>query len=107
MATEFHEIPQKWLITGGCGFIGTNLIDYLVQYTDANIRIIDNLSGGKKENITDICQFDESNKALEDIDEHVQHWVEDVLDEDIAIEATKDIDCIVHLAANTGVIPSI
>ena len=40
------------LITGGCGFIGSNIVEQLI--TDKNIkliRIIDNLSTGKKENI--------------------------------------------------------
>lgn len=42
--------PSKtWLITGGCGFIGSHLADALVTRGD-NVRILDDLSSGKIEN---------------------------------------------------------
>lgn len=107
MEDTFKDIPQKWLVTGGCGFIGTNLIDYLMKHTDVEVRIVDNLSVGSREDLRDVCDFEESRNSLDDITTRVQLWAEDVLDEKIAIHATEDIECIVHLAANTGVIPSI
>ena len=39
------------LITGGCGFIGTNLISVMQQDKKYNIKVIDNESLGKSENI--------------------------------------------------------
>ena len=41
----------KFLITGGAGFIGSNIVEYLVQHGAGYIRILDNLSEGKLENI--------------------------------------------------------
>ena len=38
------------LVTGGCGFIGSNLVDMLVQDRDHNVIVVDNLVTGKKEN---------------------------------------------------------
>ena len=40
---------MKYVITGGAGFIGSNLVDKLVK-NGHNIHIIDNFSSGKKEN---------------------------------------------------------
>ena len=41
---------MKVLITGGCGFVGTNLIKLLLKRTTYNIISIDNYSSGKKNN---------------------------------------------------------
>ena len=38
---------MKWLITGGCGFIGTSLIKELITEQGNEIRIVDNLSVGQ------------------------------------------------------------
>ena len=40
---------MKLLITGGAGFIGSNLVEKLIEKTENEIIIIDNLSGGRKE----------------------------------------------------------
>ena len=48
---------MKWLITGGCGFIGRNLVKNLVDEGGHYIRIVDNLSAGTRENLTDVCAF--------------------------------------------------
>ncbi|NPA53492.1 MAG: NAD-dependent epimerase/dehydratase family protein, partial [Aquificae bacterium] len=40
---------MKILITGGCGFIGVNLIRYLLKRGDYEIVVMDNFSVGKRE----------------------------------------------------------
>lgn len=47
---------MKCLVTGGAGFIGSNLVDELVNQGH-RVLVIDNLSGGKKENINPQCKF--------------------------------------------------
>ncbi len=46
----------KCIVTGGAGFIGSNLVDALIERGD-EVVIIDNLSTGKKENINPRAQF--------------------------------------------------
>jgi UDP-glucose 4-epimerase len=47
---------EKIIVTGGAGFIGSNLADALVK-EGYRVHIIDNLSGGKKENINPKATF--------------------------------------------------
>ena len=102
---------MNWLITGGCGFIGISLIARLLLDTDANhnIRILDNLSTGTRDDLSSVAPFLE----VENIDklsaslDGIELVVGDILDEGLAYKVTKNIDVIVHLAANTGVGPSV
>ena len=106
---------KNWLITGGCGFIGTNLIKKLVEEGGNYIRIVDNLSVGTRDDLRAICTFDECKShnvipppasALPS-ETFVTLFVGDILDEDLALKVAKGMDVIVHLAANTGVAPSV
>lgn len=47
---------MKFLVTGGAGFIGSNLVDELIRLGH-QVLIIDNLSVGKKENINPKAKF--------------------------------------------------
>ena len=38
------------VVTGGCGFVGTNLINYLLNKTNYRIISLDNYSSGSKKN---------------------------------------------------------
>ena len=47
------------LVTGGCGFIGVNLIKRLMDKSDGHrIRVIDNLTVGKREDLEEIQRSD-------------------------------------------------
>ena len=48
---------KKVLVTGGCGFIGSHLVEALVQ-KNYQVRILDNLSTGKLENLSSVVQRD-------------------------------------------------
>jgi UDP-glucose 4-epimerase len=98
------------LITGGCGFIGVNLIRHLLgQGKNHRVRVLDNLSVGKKEDLGLIAEFIEVGR--EEIGQDFSHKVElivgDVCDEDLTTLACHGAESVVHLAASTGVIPSI
>ncbi|MCE3229914.1 MAG: Vi polysaccharide biosynthesis protein VipB/TviC [Bacteroidetes bacterium] len=72
---------SKFLITGGAGFIGSNIVSYLLKNGAKEVRVIDNLSTGYMENIQehmehpsflfikgDIVNAEDCNKACEGID---------------------------------------
>lgn len=82
---------KKYLVTGGCGFIGTNLISRLARQ-GATIRVLDDLSMGK----------------YEDIQEYgVELQKGDIRERAAVAKACDGIDVVVHLAAHTRVIDSI
>jgi len=41
----------SFLVTGGAGFIGSNIVEYLIKYGAGKVRVLDNLSNGYFENI--------------------------------------------------------
>jgi UDP-glucose 4-epimerase len=47
---KLNYIKMKILVTGGAGFIGSNLVDKLID-EGHKVFAIDNLSTGKKENL--------------------------------------------------------
>jgi UDP-glucose 4-epimerase len=112
--------PDKWLITGGCGFIGTALIKNFFRDDHYRIRVLDNLSVGSREDLSRVCNFKEisinnlssdytglSSVNIPLSSETVQLLVGDIRDPETCLMSARDIDVIVHLAANTGVLPSV
>ena len=53
---------MKYIVTGGAGFIGSNLVDKLIE-SNHEVIIIDDLSLGKKRNINKKAQFHKLNIA--------------------------------------------
>lgn len=102
---------MNWLITGGCGFIGRNLIHYLKEEGGHAIRVVDNLSVGSRESLQMVTSFNEKDPSeTEDNfpdDGTVELVVDDILNEENALSHAGKADVIVHLAANTGVAPSV
>lgn len=47
---------SKYLVTGGAGFLGSHLVDYLIKQNH-EVVVLDDLSSGKKENINNSCEF--------------------------------------------------
>jgi UDP-glucose 4-epimerase len=82
---------MKFLITGGCGFVGSHLAEDLVA-TGHHVVVLDNLSTGRYENVAHL----EGNPRCELI-------VGNVLDADLVAETARPCDGIFHLASAVGV----
>jgi len=100
------------LITGGCGFIGVNLIDYLLKTSPkVKIRVLDNLSVGTREDLAEVCKFVELDvshlTSHNSPSPYVELVIGDIRDFDTCLKCCQGIDVVVHLAANTGVAPSV
>jgi len=88
---DFHQTDiskASFLITGGAGFIGSNIVEYLVHHGAGQIRILDNLSEGRIKNIEPFLDLD-----------HVTFVEGDISDENTCLEVVKGIDYISHQAA--------
>jgi len=100
----------NWLITGGCGFIGTALVRSLRQEGGHAIRVVDNFAVGTREDLAAASDFVEvSPEGLAPMasGEQIELVAGDITDEDLALRAAGGADVIVHFAANTGVMPSL
>ena len=92
----FWEINEtkKIVITGGAGFIGSNLADELV--TDNQVTIIDDLSTGILDNIAKIITY-----------KNVKFIQGSILDRELLLNIFKGVDIVFHLAAISSVARSI
>jgi UDP-glucose 4-epimerase len=75
------------LVTGGAGFIGTNLARRLAR-EGHDLLVLDNLSTGREENVLDLVQSGAA-KLIKG----------DVRDKELASAVMKDVEAVVHLAA--------
>lgn len=84
---------KRVLVTGGAGFIGSHVVDLLLNEGVA-VRVLDNLSTGKMENLP----------FLEAGLEFIQGSIED---KQCVIDACRNVDAVIHLAALVSVPASI
>ncbi|NRA94512.1 MAG: SDR family oxidoreductase [Psychroserpens sp.] len=78
----------SFLVTGGGGFIGSNIVEYLLKYNAGKVRVLDNFSNGYRENLTEF----EDNPAFELMEG-------DIRDLQTCKDAMEGIDYVTHQAA--------
>jgi len=100
-------LNMHWLVTGGCGFIGSRLLYFLLKNERNRIRVLDNLSVGSVNAIANLTNSDIACGSIIDWANRLQLVVGDVCSETEVKNVVDGADIIVHLAANTGVQPSV
>ena len=80
---------MKYIVTGGAGFIGSNIVKKLVSRGD-NVTVIDNLNTGKEEN-------------LASVKDKIVFLKDTILNIDLLEKHTEEIDGIFHQAALASV----
>lgn len=89
--SPYHSIDlsqSKFLVTGGAGFIGSNLVEYLLRYGAGRVRVLDNLSNGYYDNIKDFLSLP-----------NFEFIEGDIRDLETCRKAVEGIDFISHQAA--------
>ena len=81
---------RKVLVTGGVSLIGSHLVDALVK-RGAKVRVVDDLSSGKLENISGHIEAGE-----------VKFIKADLRESGVAEAAVEDMSVVFHLAADHG-----
>jgi UDP-N-acetylglucosamine/UDP-N-acetylgalactosamine 4-epimerase len=79
---------SRFLVTGGAGFIGSNLCEYLVTNYAKKVICLDNLFNGKKDNINHLFNKD-----------NFEFILGDITNKELLIKLTSNIDYILHQAA--------
>lgn len=87
----FHDgllAERAFLVTGGAGFIGSNLVEYLLRHGAGRVRVLDNFSNGFRKNVR---AFD-GHPAFELLEG-------DIRDQDTCHRACAGMDVVLHQAA--------
>ena len=92
ICADLVNSPRRWLVTGVAGFIGSALLEKLLDLGQTVVGV-DNFITGHKKNIDDVLSINP--------DERLQfQFIEgDLRDPDVAKKATKDVDIVLHQAA--------
>lgn len=88
-------MTNKVLVTGGAGFIGSHLVDLLLQ-EGLQVIVVDDLRGGHVSNLE---------KHLNN--RNFQFAVADILSDDLTPDLFRDVDIVFHLAGIGDIVPSI
>ncbi|MBF0443792.1 MAG: GDP-mannose 4,6-dehydratase [Oligoflexales bacterium] len=87
---------MKAIVTGGCGFIGSHMVDLLIKH-DIETVVIDNITTGR----------------LENLDHHMGEPLLKIIRADIAEDSfdisslVADVDYVFHFAALADIVPSV
>ena len=88
---EYHRkdlSKLSFLITGGAGFIGSNIANYLLNHRAGKVVVLDNLSEGQYKNIEAFCQLPNFSFIQGDITDFAT-----------CLKASENIDYVIHQGA--------
>lgn len=91
MKNKYHNIDlsqYNFLVTGGAGFIGSNLVEYLITWGAKHVKVLDNLSTGSVDNINEFIGLPQF--------EFIQG---DIRDLHICNKSCENVDYVFHEAA--------
>jgi UDP-N-acetylglucosamine 4-epimerase len=91
ITSKYHKVnlsELSFLITGGAGFIGSNIVQYLLDNGAKLVRVLDDMSNGYEKNIASIID-----------DSRLEFIKGDITNQETCLEVVKGIDFVSHQAA--------
>jgi UDP-glucose 4-epimerase len=85
---------RRILVTGGAGFIGSHLVDFLVRENAGRIIVIDNLKRGRLANLAQVLH-------------RIEFINGDIRDRELMDRASQGVDLVYHLAAQSNVLGAV
>lgn len=88
---DYHQhslSDSSFLVTGGAGFIGSHIVEYLLKKGAARVRVLDNFSTGSPENLDEFRN-----------DKRFEFLEGDIRELDSCTQAMEGIDYVLHEAA--------
>jgi UDP-N-acetylglucosamine 4-epimerase len=90
---ELRANPRRWVVTGGAGFIGSHLVEVLLEH-DQEVRILDDFSTGREENVEAVRR-----RVGVDAARRLTVTRGDIRDPDACARALHAADVVLHQAA--------
>lgn len=91
-----HPQPDKIVVTGGAGFIGSHLVDRLLGSSEAHVLVFDNLHRGR---LSNLVQWRDNAR--------LRFVMGDLRESDVVREALKDARTVYHLGAQSTVMGAV
>jgi UDP-N-acetylglucosamine 4-epimerase len=90
---ELRDSPKRWLVTGGAGFVGSHLVEWLLG-NGQHVTVLDDFSTGRESNLEDVGSIvgDEAWSRCELL-------VGDIRDPSMCRRACEGVDYVLHQAA--------
>lgn len=90
---ELEQRPRQWLVTGGAGFIGGHLVQWLLSHRQ-HVRVLDDLSTGSRDNL------DAVRAAVgDDAWQRCEVIIGDIREPDACAAASRGCELVLHQAA--------
>lgn len=88
-----RENPKTWLVTGCAGFIGSNLLEYLLKL-DQTVVGLDSFVTGKRKNLDEVCSL-----VTEEQWKRFRFIEGDIRDPEVCQDTCTNVDYVLHQAA--------
>ena len=97
LCTVLVERPRRWLVTGGAGFVGSHILQELLQL-EQQVVVLDHMADPARANLDAVREI-----VGDELWQLARVIEGDIRDRDVCAEAVRDVDLVLHQAAISSV----